>query len=313
MPQPSCKTRLSIPGKVFILGEYGILAGLPAIVGCVSPRFELRVLETEGGKFPFNPASPAGRLLAALHAQGKEMGNFSFQDPHYGHGGFGASTAQFALLHHAAIPSSREFAEAWLLYRNLAQGEPLPPSGADLIAQWQGGIGVVQPDPNPSVAPTWRDVRETLDWSHLLVFSATGLPGRKIATHQHLAELAARGFPTDGAFLTLISRLKEIVLSGITALDHSRPAAFGATLLAFAREMQEAGLELPATTQDRQAIANIPGVLGVKGAGAMQADALLVWIDGPQSRDSVIQAAQDRGLELLPQELGSERGIRWEN
>src|SRR5207237_74228 len=91
-------------------------------------------------------ASPGGRLLEWARAEGVAPIEIEFEDPHEGAGGFGASSAQFALLYRALAeraglePSAPA---AWRRYRQLTAvgaGEGLAPSGADLVAQWLGGI-----------------------------------------------------------------------------------------------------------------------------------------------------------------------------
>src|SRR4051812_12557045 len=92
---------LSSPGKVFVLGEYAVLDGRPAVVASVGPRFSMDVRE---GTAPFHPhpQSPVARLMDWADRAGaydsSEM-KLDFQDPFHGAGGFGASTAQFALAY----------------------------------------------------------------------------------------------------------------------------------------------------------------------------------------------------------------------
>src|SRR5688500_3763546 len=54
------------PGKVFLLGEYSVLAGGDALVLAVGPRFKLAL----GEGFDPAPQSPAGRLLSYAIARG---------------------------------------------------------------------------------------------------------------------------------------------------------------------------------------------------------------------------------------------------
>jgi mevalonate kinase len=164
-----------VPGKVFLLGEYAVLSGHPALVAAIPPRFRAGAVPVE-----YLPSSPAGRLLLAA---GQERG-LSTEDPHRGRGGFGASTAEFALVYRE-LASTMGWAlsgeAVWRKYRELHAALPLLPSGADLFTQWSGGV--VRFDParvseSESLRPS-SPVR-------LVVWSATGQPGRKVATHAHL-------------------------------------------------------------------------------------------------------------------------------
>ena len=140
----------------------------------------------------FHPDSPAGRLLA-LARPVAAVTSFEFTDPLAGEGGFGASTAQFALVY--GVLAERL---GWDLspravrrvYRELMSGEKLPPSGADLVAQLTGGV--VAFDAARETVHV-RSVSST-DWGRSCWwFSAAGQAGRKVPTHEHLARIADAG------------------------------------------------------------------------------------------------------------------------
>jgi mevalonate kinase len=289
-------TRYSAPGKVFLLGEYAVLAGRPAIVAALPPRFS-----TELARAPFEPATPAGRLLA----QAGESEGWVMRDPHLGAGGFGASTAEFAMAY-------RRLAEhrGWALsaeavirkYQELHAAERVPPSGADLFTQWAGGVVAFdpsQPARSERVSPRAR--------IELLVFSATGQAGRKVATHEHLSRL-------DGADLReRFAPLAPPLEAGLAALRAGDSAGLGRAFSAYAEALRSLGLELPEATADREAISRLPGVAGAKGAGAMLADAVVAVLDpeaGRTSRRSILAAARSRGLVPVFEGWPAEEGIR---
>lgn len=303
----------SAPGKVFVLGEYAILGGLPAVVASVGPRFGLNL--RSGAASEFHPQSPAARLLDwADHAGAlSNVGNalefpFEFRDSFGGHGGFGASTAQFALAYRALAELhgwEQGWEKVWKLYRELTAGKGVfSPSGADLVAQWQGGVVLFEPAAEkPVCANLWRD----FDWSDLLVFSAAAQEGRKVATHSHLDALSG-----NGGFERLLESLRPWLSQGINAIRENHAAGLGDAMNGYASALFEAGLELGATTLDRLALSRLPGVLGVKGAGALQADALLVLLDPDHrlsDREDVITEALSRGLELVSDGLEKEGGV----
>lgn len=315
------------PGKVFILGEYAVLAGLPAIVAAIAPRFQVRVKRDEKtigeSSTAFHADSPVGRLIewAAGRDPRSKMFSFDFEDP-YLTGGFGASTAQFATVYWAfalALGWDRSWHKVWELYRELTQSaKGLPPSGADLVAQWQGGIALVDA-PHSECLDLWP----AFDWSSLLVFSASAQPGRKVATHRHLEELAKRGFPTQdsGQNSNLISELEQSLRNGIDALMKAREGQvrgvgplLGQALNDYADVLQRAGFEASCTTEDRQALGRLPGVLGVKGTGALQSDGLIVLMDsgkgrGTPERQKVIETAVARNLSLISDGLTCQIGV----
>ncbi len=225
-----------------------------------------------------------------------------FRDPHEGAGGFGASTAQFALTYLALQHlggRAQNWAEVWGLYRELHSDQKIPPSGADLVAQWQGGVCVFEPRDRRS-----EDVFLSMDWSKVLVFSAASQVGRKVATHAHLSELRPEQIP--------IQALEDILEGALEAIHEGSLIRFASSMSSYAQVLHQAGLEDPRATADREALSDYAGVLAVKGAGAMLADAVVVVLD-PQARAShradVATAAGARGLSLIADGITHQSGV----
>jgi mevalonate kinase len=277
----------------------------------LEPRFQARYV-SGGNLGEIHPESPAGKLLAwaektvSAEVLKNALHDLTFEDPLKGAGGFGASTAQFALVYHAigaAAGWDLSWKAGWKLYRELTRKETefKSPSGADLIAQWRGGV-------------TWfdtskveaEDLYSCADFSGLMIFSATGQAGRKVATHTHLDDLDATH---------LRQSIAPATDAGIAAIRSGDLQALGKAMNEFAQALNGLGLEIPATTADRQALAALPGVLGVKGAGAKQADAVLVLVDpaaGASAREQVQKLAESRGLRLACHGLSKVKGLNWE-
>ena len=301
MKQPTndLSAKHSIPGKIFIVGEYAVLSGLPAVVAAVGPRFATlsgRQSQGESEITDFAQASPVGRLLKS----GSYKNTFHFEDPWQGSGGFGASTAQFSLVLKHLIPGS-DWKMAWTLYRKLisenSEGKIIP-SGADLVAQWQGGVQLFSPGKTDGNETT-RDVYKNLDWSRLLVFSATQIKDRKVATHTHLDTLA----------MTSFSDLGNPLMAAVNAIDQGDVAKLGQCLTNYAEALAAINLESPDAHADRLALTALPGVLGVKGAGALQSDAMIVLCDVSAERAMIISTAESRGLKLVCNGLPYEKGL----
>jgi mevalonate kinase len=94
--------KLRCPSKTFLLGEYAVLAGAPAILLATPPCFSLE----EG----------------------------QWNDPYQGAGGFGASGAAFVF--DAFQAGEKDAWSVWQRYR--ASG--LKGSGADVVLQWTGKV-----------------------------------------------------------------------------------------------------------------------------------------------------------------------------
>ncbi len=291
---------ISVPGKVFLLGEYAVLTGAPAWVTAVAPRFEWLAPGADGASprsAGFHPESPAGRLLAS---RGKAEFAGRFVDPWEGRGGFGGSTAEFAVV--AWSEGVRGATEAWLEYRALSAGQPdlRRPSGADLVAQWEGGTVEWNPA-SERVTP----LSETLRDFPVLMFSATHLPNRKTVTHSHLETLASATLSFD-SLLPSLERARD----GAGAGDWRE---VGRAFSAYADSLAHLGLESPVVRNERLALSRHPGVIGAKGCGSLQTDAMLVVVEslvGPATEKVIAFAERECSLRLLARGLPKEAGIR---
>jgi hypothetical protein len=261
---------VSAPGKVFILGEYGVLAEKPALVAAFGPRFLLSSQPFEASSpAVLHPQSPAARLAA----ERGWVGPFYWRDPWGGAGGFGASSAQFLLLELLLDLDQEGLYPRLQRYRRFACGEgEIPPSGADYVAQTEGGVVCFGPVSSTfcsrPVGPALVRLRPRLE---LRVLQASQQPGRKVATHLHLGAL--------GKIEPLARRLEPVVTAGLSSLEQGDAVGLGSALSAYGDLLASMDLEAPATRRDKLALLKIQGVLGVKGTGAMQADALVAAID----------------------------------
>lgn len=290
--------RLSIPGKVFLLGEYAVLEGALAWVAAVGPRFRF----TRGEGALFHPDSPAGRFLASRSGAFPLAGIWS--DPWEGRGGFGGSTAEFAIAAYAA--GIRDPLVAHAEYLSLFPKENRP-SGADLIAQWVGGA--IEWKPAASGAGSFRSLEE-ISTLPLLVFSATHLAERKTKTHFHLESLAAENREAEESRFSSLLPVLELARSGLERKDLR---TIGAALTRYAEALHELGLEAEAPHADRLAILERPGVLGAKGCGALQTDAMIVLLDDPKrAQETASFVEESLGLKLLSFGVLPEPGIREE-
>jgi mevalonate kinase len=265
---------IRVSSKTFLIGEYSVLNGGPALVLSHGPAFEIGF---ESQNSSFHPESPAGvwcqRSGADIHA-------FSFVDPHNGRGGFGASSAQFlaawlSVRGRSTHKSIAEILESLLLrdplgrvsmtenavaellrdYRSTLKS---PASGADLLAQLLGNVALI--DPNRRLWESWSWVFEQFTFS---IFRT----GQKIQTHVHL-----QGLDPSSSFALLEKHSR----AAIAAFYDLRAQAFAAAINLFREELFSLGLEHPHTTGLVARLRECPEVVAVKGCGAMGADVVLV-------------------------------------
>jgi mevalonate kinase len=292
-----------IPGKVFVLGEYAVFGGLPAVVASVAPRFSgsLRVETNKEGDY--HPESPVGRFLRWVLEHRQLKCSFHFKDP-YQSGGFGASTAQFAIAYAAGaqrLELEYDWRSIWRFYRDLMVDEGNAPSGADLVAQLLGGVNLFDP-----ATMICNDLWTKFDWSRLLIFAPEVQPDRKIATHVHLKWFFSESQKAINK-PRLFSRLATPLKKGLAAIEHNRVDGLGAAMNWYADVLAEYDLEARATFEDRQVLRAAPGVCGVKGSGALQADIVLALITPCADAEPVVRSARTRGLKLVC------RGLTWQS
>lgn len=288
-----------------LMGEYSVLYEGGALMAAIPPRFELHCGGSSAA-LSFHPDSPAGRFLKK--SQRNDVVFSHWRDPFQQQGGFGASTAQFALCFAALFPEkiSAKFCwEVWETYRALHQ-EDLKPSGTDLMAQWLGGLLFFQP-----IRSLVEPVKATVVLENILVFQASHQKNRKINTHEHLQTLKKTEAFEEGT-----KELSDLVQRGKQALENNNALELGRLCNQYAQILSDLGLECPAAREDRLVFSAMDGVAGVKGVGAALADALIIVVNErgrsgyeEANLQKVLEMASQRGLLLLQKGLSLEPGI----
>ncbi len=285
---------LSIPSKTFLLGEYITLVGGPALVLNTEPRFQLQVdYQTPSKKVivhGISTTSPAGKFIAH-HAKQFKGYTLTFIDPHQTQGGFGASSAQFALvsmlvkfllkmptmkklrndfIHEDILPSYQQF--AW-------NGVGIKPSGADVVTQLQGQLAYYHRAKNKIESFVWPFAQ--YDFCLLRT-------GHKVATHLHLKQLSA----------ATNRQWSKIALAGLQSLKQKNTRGFAQAIRAYAQAMQQQNLVTPQTQNLLRLIAARDEVLAAKGCGALGADVIFVMLE--KKRGRYFQTwAQKQGLDVV--------------
>lgn len=271
--------QLSVPGKTFLVGEYLALKGGPSVLLCTEPRFVLNLFPKKSKTDTpsiFHEQSPAGKFIKD-HANFFAHWDMEFHDPYRGIGGFGASTAQFAMLYMAELIMREgelnfsdmqwgELLRDYHLYAYDGVGEP--PSGADLVAQLTGGVVLFDGKKLDVQSAEWpfKDVG-------FLLFHT----GNKLATHEHLRSKLE--IPVDA--LRGISQQATKSFSGSDLLAQSEALAsavqlYGVTLEKHGFQAAESGAKLDWLVNSVRTSSGTSPVIASKACGAMGADVLLV-------------------------------------
>ncbi len=297
------KLILSCPSKTFLLGEYSVLNAGSALLINSEPRFQLIAnMRGKGEADGIHPKSPAGLWMAQNH---ERLGHTDIQfiDPHNGLGGFGASSAQFLLVHALAQviadsnggrdKSAVQVEPIWHDYRQIATfgaRSGMRPSGVDIVSQFAGGICEVNLEPFSF---------EALRWPFEEFGVVLARTGQKVATHQHLDEL--RSLDTE--------ELSWILDRGLDAFEMHDPLAFFDAVNDYHAELLEMGLVADTSQMFISTLLAQPFVKAVKGCGALGGDTLAVFFANEHS-SRVSRVLADLQLPIVSDLTGVSSGFR---
>jgi mevalonate kinase len=288
-------TTLLLPGKTFLLGEYGALVGEPALLCATTPQFRARAIK-EQKLVGIHPDSPAGQLWR------KNANSFGveFDDPYHGVGGFGASGAQYLAVYalaqfrqtgeRMALESWSALLESYFESLGPKEGE-LHPSGADLVSQLAGGICYFDRRRKDVHVHTWPFAD--------LDFALLKTPG-KVPTHEHVSVLTSHQVRSLGAAAQM----------GEEALRERDSEKFVQSVKVMADALQERGF-VAETTRELLEKWRQEGVLAAKGCGALGADVLAVFFR-PDHRQGILRRGETLGLQFVAGSSDMSPGLQWE-
>ncbi len=257
---PSC---ISFPSKTFLIGEYAVMGGAPALLVNTQPRFQFHIQHpVKNNSHPFHKNSPAGLFIK----ENKEIfSSVSIQySQAYGHG-FGLSGAEFncvylleTLLRGDSIVDIHCFdiLEKYLSFLNVNYKERIP-SGADVVSQWLGEVCLFCP---PTIA-------ESFSWPFKDLSFSLIRTGESLQTWKHLENLKQKDF----------SQLQEIAITTLEAVRSSSESLFIQSIHDYKTALEEEGLTHPLTKNILQELNSHSEVLAAKGCGAMGAEVISVF------------------------------------
>lgn len=282
--------------KTFLVGEYCVTCGGSAIVLCTPPSFLLKVGKSPEMVKNIKKSSPAFAFYKLYKNVFRGL-FINFYDPHRRAGGFGASSAQFAMLYKLREKLkgniqkdeylSKEYTAKFLEeYHSITQhmrtgyrqtsapNALIKPSGADCLAQLHNS--------NIYFNSSTNEVEKLKYWPFNDIDFVIIRTGQKLPTYKHLCEL-----PPDLIKNNLV-QLSSIVEEVRHAWKDADSGTFAEGIRNFGRALQDLELVSPRTQQILAEIRKIKGVVSAKGCGAMGADTILVIFE-EGSREKVLQ------------------------
>lgn len=297
---------LSVGSKVFLVGEYQVLQEGTAFLAVIEPRFKMLVQAGHGELSGVPQGSPA----FIFHEHEQEFfknWNLEFLDPHAGRGGFGASTAQVALLQgfKDGFASMNSQAQVELDLKKIRQKylelvRPVSgpsPSGADLLGQIQGGLVELNIQSGKIQKHAWP-------FNNLQVyFFATG---KKQATHEHLKEITLSqntktkvsgvdSMESSGEKLSELTRIYSRAMESFHQRDEN---LFNSAIADYHKELEKLGWVAKETLAWVSELQKLEGVKAAKGCGAMGADVIAV-IAQTSHAQTVIHSSEALGLKYI--------------
>ena len=296
---------IRIPGKTFLVGEYSVLLGGPALGLATQPTFDFQIIKskpvstsstTETSQlvssvllpFKVHCESPAG-MYVRQHADFFSSCNlqndfFVFDEVIFSNsylqqgvvGGFGQSTAEYLLVWYIKNNQSPKkenflFADIRKEYRDLHVNKTMKPSGIDLAFQYYGHVCLAKPD---------EEIYQNMIWPFANLDFYIISTGLKVPTHQHLSDLNKNQ-------LESLPQLSNEVIQTFLKKDQS---AFLEMMDRWVKSLQEKNLTHPHSIEIIKNLESVPSIELAKPCGALGADVIIVFF---------LQSQKQRVREIL--------------
>ncbi|MCZ0932152.1 MAG: hypothetical protein OXJ52_03255 [Oligoflexia bacterium] len=254
---------ISCPAKTFIVGEYAVLDGGPAIVLNTSPRFVCRIQKNStAGKIHLAENSPAGQWIKK-HPQDFHSIQLEWINNYENKGGLGFSSAQFNILYAYSFILREGHIdqinpkEIWRSYRNL-KFDGFVPSGADIITQWVGGVTVFEQSPL-----SIETLTSSLPGLDCLVLRT----GDYFETYKYLKNFKLKD----------VSDLKKIAQLAVTAMKQKEETAFVSAINDYRKALKRKNYITAKSEEILSRLEKVKAIKALKACGAMGAETLIVF------------------------------------
>ncbi|MDR0677340.1 MAG: hypothetical protein LBF57_01520 [Holosporaceae bacterium] len=266
----------STGSKTFLVGEYSVLFGGSAIVLITPPNFLLTVKKSVISRTErVNECSPASVFYKDHDFENLHI---DFQDPHGGKGGFGASSAQFALFYQLYLKQTNQKFNPHVMLQDYRKScGKIHVSGADCFAQFF----------NHHIFFDSKTTRaEKINWNFSNLDFAIFKTNTKVATHLHLQKLNR---------ISDISDLENATIKVKESLLAENEELFAKNVQVFFYILQKKGLVIDRTSTMVEKLLKIDEVRAAKGCGALSADTIIV-IFYRLYRNAVMEECKKLGL-----------------
>lgn len=291
--------RVSVPGKIVLLGEYAVLEGAPAMVAAVSVRGEGVRTASAGAESPVVQAVRArAQAEGPVFEGGVSIDTERFRGPGRNKLGLGSSAATAVAT--AALLLGRKDEVCYRValegHRAAAKGKG---SGIDVCASFHGGVLECEHQPG-RMAP----MSSGLDGLHMGVFHL----GPSARTSSFIR--SCRAAP---GWSRWVRQLGDLAEGGIAAHRVGDLQRFLALVARFGWTMEGLGEDagVPVVTEACRQLMRHAEELGgaAKPAGAGGGDVAVAWLRRPEDLDRLAERSGLRRLELSVEP----QGVRFES
>lgn len=256
---------ISCPAKTFIVGEYGVLDGGPAVLINTGPRFQCAFSNNPRSRVElpsFPKKSPVSQWVLN-HSEDFKGLSLKWTDPFQGKGGLGFSSAQFNILYGYSLMQQGVSLDQispqklWRVYREM-EFEGWVPSGADVVSQWVGGVCLFQQNPLRV-----RSMTLPLPSIECLIVRT----GDRLNTYEHLRDLK----------LEDVSDLKNLAREGVKAMEAGDEEEFLRVVNEYGKALIDQGFVTENTKDILKELKGLKEIKALKGCGAMGAEVIIVF------------------------------------
>lgn len=316
---------ITAPSKTFLVGEYVALTGGPTLILNTTPRFELKIsqqkIQSHFAVNGINLESPAGKFLQQ-NTNDFSSYQLQFLDPYQGAGGFGASSAQFAMVVAAqqlikavslqkvdASQKSIPLESTSSLDHNI---KDMPSESASLLARNKKSHPSQSDHSLTSItlkSEPLLTLYQQCAWSgHGLAPSGVDVIAQCIGGitfyHRSAQQLEQLKWPFKEIDFCLIrtgrkiathehlgeltsihtQELSDIVTHTYQSLIDNNSAHFVSSINQYAETLQKQQLVASQTVDLLQTLATLPSIIASKGCGALGADVILIIFETGQGK-----------------------------
>ena len=259
---------IRIPSKTFVIGEYAVFEGAPAVLLNTKPYFEFHFSIRLSGA-PFHKESPAACLIKRYSDFFSKI-SIVIKDPHENRGGFGRSSAEWLALYYFYSKEKKEPFSMEKLLKEARKDSGGLSSGVDVLSQFKGGLFIFEPHHLEGAFQTGLRSRPS-PWSCGPLSFALIRTGESLNTWEHLKKIK----PLKNQY----SDLKKEAEKALLALKKADADLLTQSLDQYSHLLEKKNLTSQSSLEILKNLRQHPDIRSAKACGAMGAEVIAVFFN----------------------------------